>query len=306
VATRILLISDVHFSYESMESEQMWFPPHVTRMSTSAKARKYLAYWDRVVDQGYRKMLCRAQKQGPFDLVISLGDNTPGTNERGLLTEKAQQRWGIFLSLLRDSFPNTPMRFVWGGHEVGYLHHRPWFLPRFFSPERLMTGVAKKDGLTRESFQVVRTLVGPPWQEIKIAGVNIFLLNSEILHASRKSGTQGTRAFAEDQERQQADFLATRMAQTETAIIAVHDATQLKHLSHLIPVEKVELTLAGHFHLPSLGELYSLLPQMWGWNLKVVPSPTGWMFPWGVIPSRNKFCVLRIGKDHEFCLRYCR
>lgn len=295
---RILLFADVHFSVNSEPEDERWFPPQVARMS-SQRAKEFLSRWDEKVAEAYKRFLARAREFGPYDLIVSLGDNTPGDNERGMLTEKARKQWDMFRQKLEESFLSVGKKFVWGDHDVGYLYKPSRGFPRI--------GLEKDLGMTKGSFEIAQKMLGPPWQMLHLGGFTFLLLNSSIIRTSRESPNLEIRDFFSKLVEEQNQFICQNLERTDKAILAIHDVRQLQYLRNVLAPylqgQKIVLTLGGHFHLRLLGKIYAMKPFLRRLNLKIVPSSLGSMVLYGVL-GKGGFCILELPDQNKHKLNY--
>ncbi|MEK7664962.1 MAG: metallophosphoesterase [Patescibacteria group bacterium] len=288
-----MLFSDTHFSLASEPEDKVWWPFLVSKMPTKI-SKAYLATWDKRASSAYKNMLRDAKNLGPYDLIISLGDNIHGTNERGMVNKKARFTWNIFCQHLENSFSLVPKKFVWGGHDVGFFNRFVKILSQF--KLGWLLGAQNKSGMTKEAFKLARETMGPPWQSFILERFTFLLLNSEVIRASFDAPDLETKDFATRMIDEQFQFISDNLKPADKAIIVIHDPNVIRHLRNVIGsnAKKVALTLAGHFHLPLIGKIFGLQPFLRKLNFKVVPSPLGLELPFGCIKSRYRFCTLEI------------
>lgn len=299
---RILLFSDVHFATASEPEDKAWWPFLVSRMPNPLK-RKYLASWDKKVSSCYDGMLYGAKKSGQYDLIISLGDNIHGTNEQGMMNRKARFTWDAFYQRLEDAFPLAPKKFVWGGHDVGFLNRFVKTLSRL--KFGWLVGAKNKSCMRKEMFELAREVIGPPWESFIFEGFTFLLLNSEVIRVPNDAPDPESRDFGTNLAIQQFQFLSCNLEAAEKVILIIHDPNVIKCLGGVIKphIKKIVLTLAGHFHLSIIGNIFGIQPFLRELNFKIVPSPLGLELPFGCIQSRYRFCTLEISSG-EFNFSY--
>lgn len=292
--TKLLVFADAHLSQGSKPEDQRWFPPRVAKMDTDQQ-RKYLRYWDDLTLMAYNKLLQEVRKQGHCQDIISLGDNTAGSHEQGMVSESAQSQFHAFTRMLQDNFPRVPRYFVWGGHDMGY-----WTRSTLIG--------SRTGGPSMKSFCAARTLLGSPWQCLKIGGYTLIILNSEIIKASRLTRDPLLGLYFSQHLQAQEAFLRQKLEQASgLVILAIHDFKAMRSLWPFIKPhkKKVVLTLTGHLHLKSLGALYRFFaPLTRALNARLVPSPWGIAIPWRAV-GRGGFCTLKLSES-GFDLKYHR
>ncbi|MDP3244211.1 MAG: hypothetical protein Q8M83_00965 [bacterium] len=274
-------MTDMHRSYSSRPEQQRWWPKHIANWPLE-RQMAYLNYWDKLTTKAFDLLLDQAKARGPYDFLLSLGDNTSGDDESGLLTPEAQGQFQNTQSILRDNFSGSKMLFAQGGHDCGYNRAR-----------NLET--------VSQGFKKANELLGPSWQSVKIGEFTLIILNSEKLLAVARYPEPIRRNLMMGQ----INFLASELQQTNGNIImAIHNPAALNLLGSTLKYncQKIVLTLAGHLHLKFFNYPFYLVPLYRYIRTRIVPSPWGLATPWGAIGTGG-FCVLVL-KDNHFRLQY--
>lgn len=213
-------------------------------------------------------------------MVIDLGDGTPGVNQKGLISSRAQQERLEYQRILSQAFPAATKFYLWGDHDVGYRD----FLWKIVESK-----------ITRESFQIAREILGPAWSSAVVGDFRFVFLNSEVTRNSPKP-------FLSKLRKEQQHFLEDTLKYAKRkVIIAIHDPFQIETFREILNryLSKIELTLAGHFHL-RIGKLLKLGKRKI--NLKIIPSPWGLALPWKTI-GQGGFAILQLSSN-SFSLEY--
>jgi predicted MPP superfamily phosphohydrolase len=327
----VLLITDAHRSEESEEKEEKWFPEKIRKMPRE-KIKAYLNYWDALTRRAFQKLLREAKKQGSFDLIISLGDDTPGTNQMGLITEKAQREQQRYKELIANAFPETPKLFLWSDHGTGYG-----------DPITKLQGW-EKGRMSIESFEAAEKFIGPKWFSRTIGGFMLLVPNSEIIRES-KNPHNPEQAFFIEKAKEQERFIRERLENTDNKVILlIHDPMQIRHLQKILEPHrgKIVLILAGHLHSPTIWKIYCFLSKtikairsfnisiptilkrtsrqqaigsiaqemaemqktIQSFNIKIIPAPWGGMaFPQQIVLGRGGFATMELN-DGQVILKY--
>jgi len=290
----ILVFSDVHYSMDTRIEEARWWPP-AERILPEKIALKYLQRIDGQTQKCFYAMLKQASSLASgsklFDCILELGDGTPGTNQRGIITQKAVEERLFYKKVIDNVFPGTKKKFLWGNHDTG-----------FYSKSTAIISLNSQIGyMSKKSYDSAKKFIGSPWQSFKLGNFVFLLLNSEIIRASR-SAVSPDRSFFKQQELKQEEFIKDVLNNcSEKIILAIHDPSKLEFLLPILKNHKdrICLTLAGHYHALSQEQIRSKFP--WGEKInftKIIPNT------WGGILERHKlfngkggFAILELSGD---------
>ena len=265
---RVLVIADPHYSTDSGLGDQKWDP------NKKDLAQEFLDKWDIATQNGLRSALEAAKGYGPFDLVLSLGDNTPGHNERGIHTARAVEEYEKFRSVISEFFPEVPFKTALGNHELGYNYDTG-------AASRLLLRAfnwmpVPGAGINSSSLYICEDYVGPDFQVIPFGDWRILVVNTEIIRESKSGRHESSfQAELEGQVLRQYSRILDVIYRADPGklILAGHDPKVLA--KEVYPLfkhygRKPALTLAGHVHFRTMG----LWHQIWrpGLKLHVVPS----------------------------------
>lgn len=274
---RILTFTDAHFSVDTKIEEARWWPP-AERILPEKIANKYLQRIDSLTQECFYEMLSQASKLKPFDCIIGFGDGTPGTNQRGIITDKAMKERLRYREIIDEFFPKTEKRFLWGNHDTG-----------FYSKSTSIFSLGSQIGyMDKKSYNLAEKIIGPPWGSFRLDNFVFLLLNSEIIRASRrKKPVLPDRSFFNGQEKEQERFVEDVLnSSTDQVILAIHNPSKLKFLSSVLEKHKdrICLTLAGHYHIlfsrrEKEREIRRELPWI---KLEIIPNT------WGGISENNR------------------
>lgn len=292
----ILVFSDVHFSVNTKIEEARWYPP-AERILPERIALKYLRRIDGQTQKCFYEMLSRASRLKLFDYIIDLGDGTPGTNQRGIITLKAVKERLLYQKIISEFFPETKRKFLWGNHDTG-----------FYSKSTAILSFNSQIGyMDKKNYDLAEKFIGSPWQSFELGNFVFLLLNSEIIRASRAS-VSPDRSFFKEQEQKQEKFIEDVLSNGSGKIIlAIHDPSKLKFILPILEnyKDRICLTLAGHYHALSQEQIRRRFP--WGEKInftKIIPNT------WGGILEKHKlfngkggFAILELS-DGSIKLKY--
>jgi hypothetical protein len=290
----ILVFSDVHFSMDTKIEEARWWPP-AERILPEKIALKYLRRIDGQTQKCFYEMLKQASALASglklFDHIIELGDGTPGTNQRGIITQKAAKERLLYQRIISEFFPKTKRKSLWGNHDTG-----------FYSKNTAILSLNSQIGyMDKKSYDSAKRLIGPPWQSFELGNFVFLLLNSEIIRASRSS-VSPDRSFFKEQESKQEKFIENVLSNgSKKIILAIHDPSKLEFILPILEnyQDRICLTLAGHYHTLSQEQIRRIFP--WGERInftKIIPNT------WGGILEKHKlfngkggFAILELSDD---------
>lgn len=244
MAAKILLFSDPHFSINSEKGEEKWFPPvcdFFDKINHSGRlTAKFLRFWDNVTQKAFKKVIKKALNNGPYDLVIGLGDYTPGTNESGMITEKAREQYVLFESSLGRI--GAKKLLVWGDHDAGY---------KFDVSGRMGIKIGTEEGgISPESVEAATRLIGPPFGCFFVSGVKFVFISTNLVRNVDKKSPKELQMLKLEQE----NFLAkTLCGSKKNVFLLLHDPTALGKNTAVRKIidsnrEKIEAIFHGHFH----------------------------------------------------------
>lgn len=275
IVARVGFFSDPHFSVESEKEEEKWFPPvcnFLEKINSSGRlVKKFLSFWDKKTQSSFKKIIEKMINLQPFDLVVGLGDYTPGANESGMLTPKTQEQYFAFQKIIDQI--DCPKKLVWGGHDVGY---------RFNVSGKIGIKIGTETGgMSVESAESATKLIGEPFgcfwvDQIKFIYISTNLIRNVNEESPKKLG---------DLKLSQENFLARTLNNgNKKAFLLLHDPTALSECSVARIIidshrDKIIAIIHGHLHaefvskitknFPVYQELYSryetiLVPASWG------------------------------------------
>lgn len=300
-AKNVLIFSDLHHSPSHLD-EVKWLLIRVKRLQRMFKffgLEKWLAktisdYWREKRDNYVHQALAEIAENGPFDLVISLGDQTHDSGSRGLVSERtkdaARQIKKIIKKLLgkKGEPPTVPAKELENERlvEVPGNHDTGWSDATNLA---FITGDWVAGGPSLESLKTFEEIHGPLCGFKKIHGYLFIWLNSEcflIKPSSRVTSEQ--RTLLEEQKKIQLEFLNKTLAKNdEPVFLLLHDSGALlcSELRAALKVsresKRLVATLCGHIHARWLYRLYLLFAnwQLWWWarkhRVQIIPSIWG-------------------------------
>lgn len=277
--SELIVFSDAHFSVDSRIEEERWFPPQCRWLDALEHragigenlVKRFLEWWDRKTQQGVSELISRAAAYQTVQAIISCGDETPGTNESGLVTEKAREESQEFSKRIKRAFPGIPFLRCWGGHDLGYHHPTTSKL------------IGARGGVTANSIQWAQTLISPSFQRLEIDPFTIILLNSEVYyhHSCRDTGAAGIlRRMAEEQD----TWLEETRKCAGRILLFIHDPAPLPHIARCFGkngCNKIAHSFCGHVHRRWVGSLLAQCTRHGRmFHLTAVPALWGFSFEW--------------------------
>ncbi len=266
---RILVFSDPHWSLNSAINEKRWWPHRRGLNEISLKC------WDWITRLDFEAVMLTAKKFGPYDQVLSLGDNVPGVGERGLCNNRAVREYRDFMRVVGHYFPGVPFTSAVGNHEAGYNHA--------VGLKRLLLRLVRMSpvegaGINRLAIANCRNNVGENLQVIELDRWRIAVINTEIIRALHR-GHSALELHKELIELAETQFSGLREvlkeAEPGSVILAGHDPAAF--VKWVYPgvrkyANRIALTLTGHVHVRALEKVYRLHYPAKTMNLRVVPS----------------------------------
>lgn len=238
---KILLFADPHRSVDSKIEEEKWFPPICNFLMKIGNPfgllEKFLSFWDRTTQYAFNRVLIEAERIGPYDLAIGLGDYTPGTNESGLVTPKSRLEFSEFDKIL-SKYIHCIRKLVWGDHDNGYKF-----------------GVnigSKNGGLTEESVKWASEMLGQPFGVFTIGeGTKFIYVATNLVRNVNGKSSEKLRLLKAEQE----IFLAEALnsAREKMVFVLMHDPTALVCESATRKIldshaGKITAVIHGHLH----------------------------------------------------------
>ena len=287
-----LIFSDAHYSLERILGDERWIELKKIKLGSLGR-KENLKVWDDATQLALQKFLRRAKSMGHFDFLFNLGDATTGANQQGLIAPRAKKAQKKFNEMLESL--GTSIFSLWGNHDTGF----PDLVHKEFG------------GMSKESFNAAKDLIGDPYFSKTIEGFTLLFLNSEIIRSSEEKDNPDQIFFiqkTDEQEKFIHECLEKAKNTDKKVILLIHDPTQIKHLRKVLkPFKKnIVLVLAGHLHAPIAWKIYCLLTgtikTMQSFNVKVIPAL------WGKIPfsegpiDRGGYATLTLN-DGQFSLK---
>lgn len=288
----ILFFSDPHYSVNSEKSEEKWFPPicdFLEKMGWHTAVKRFLKFWDSVTQSAFRRMIMEATPQGyHYDCVVGLGDYTPGANERGMLTKKAQSQYGTFVSVLRWVWSAGEL-LIWGDHDVGY---------HFNVGEKAGVKIGtEKGGVSVESVQIATDLIGPPFGCFSVGEANFVFIATNLIRNVDENSDVKLQKLKLEQE----NFLAKALNDYAGNIfLLLHDPTSLAKETAVRKIidsnrEKITAIMHGHLHA-EFSRFFAKFSPVYGGlckEYKTILVPASW----GMMGIGGGFLVMNIYDD---------
>jgi calcineurin-like phosphoesterase family protein len=271
---KVLFISDPHYSINSRKYEEKWFPTicnFLEKIRWHSGVKKFLRFWDDITRHAFERILKKARDMEPYDLVIGLGDYTPGANEEGMLTEKTHIQYHVFKRRLNKI--RCLKKLVWGDHDVGY---------KFNVSKNVGIKIGtEKGGISAKSVRIATELIGLPFGHFSVGKVNFIFISTNFIRNVDENSHETLRKLKFDQK----NFLAKKLdGQEGKAFLLLHDPTALTKDTLIRKIidshrEKIVAIIHGHLHAeffrfiakfsPTYGRLCKeyetiLVPASWG------------------------------------------
>ena len=311
---KLLVLSDAHLSRNSKEDQMRWYPGIVKFLKSisSFLVNLFLKFLDNQTQKCLHESISRIDKNS-YDLVVSLGDNTPGTNESGLITEAAAVEAAWFWEIIGKYFCFSGGRAsVPGGHDLGY---------------RGPIGTKGAGGMTPESINANHEMHGSIYGCRQLTeDVNFVWFAAEPFLAVGDRSVVGytpeelhsTSSFIDeiciDQLAFLADCLERIRANNKRVILAAHEAEvfTIPIVQELFDVflgskEFILATLVGHYHYRWLGEFmqfkYEKIREVFRkYKMQVIPST--WGSPFSFLPGRGIADIKICGRQAVLTIYY--
>ncbi len=294
IVTSVVFFSDPHFSVNSRKEEEKWFPSIcnlLKKINPSGKlVKKFLDFWDKKTQLAFRKTIMKVKELKPPELMIGLGDYTPGSNESGMLTLKAQKQYLAFKKIL--SYVKCSKKLVWGDHDAGY---------RFNVKQRVGVKIGtEKGGMSEKSIKIAAKLIGEPFGIFYLAGVKFIFISTNLVRNVNAESAKELRELKFLQE----DFLAKKLNNgNERCFLLLHDPTALGKENAVRKIidshrEKIIAIIHGHMHaefvrkISMISPVYSDLCKMY----KTILVPASW----GMMGIGGGFLTLNVYRDWTY------
>lgn len=297
LVARILLFSDSHRGVESKLYEERWFPPFCNFFERikgklflpEDLTEKFLALFDNMTQDSFSKMLYEAEKSKPYDLILGLGNYTPGANESGMLTPKSRHQFFQFLSLLNSAFSAKKI-LIWGCHDAGY---------RFKVGRTIGT---ERGELSVGSFKVAEQLVGPPFGTFDIGPARFIYISTNLVRNVYPDSPDELKEARKNQEM----FLFEQMKRCDRKplFLLLHDPTALPLETDIIKYlysfrEKITAIIHGHMHAEFSARItrifYSFYRKLCR-DFRVICVPA----PWGMFGIGKRFMTMNLYDDGKY------
>jgi len=294
IVGRIALVSDPHYSTDSKESEEKWFPWFCTllrKINPSGRlVKKFLDFWDRKTQEAFENVIGRVKKLQPYDLLVGLGDYTPGANESGMLTQKTRKQYAIFKKVL-DKI-NCLKKLIWGDHDAGY---------RFNVKKRIGVKIGTEaGGVSVESVKAATQLIGDPFGCFWVDKIKFIFISTNLV---RNVGSASPEEL-KDLKIKQETFLAKTLYEShEKVFVLLHDPTALHKETAVRKIldshqQKILAIIHGHMHAGFVQKLNMLAPVYFGLCLeyKTILVPASW----GFMGIGGGFAIMKIYDDGTY------
>lgn len=289
---KILLFSDSHYSLNSREKEEKWFPP-LCKIMPKRMTKKFLQFWDNVTQNSFEQMLVTASVYGPYDLVIGCGDYTPGTNESGMITDASVGQYHVFNKTLDHAIGHAPRLLVWGDHDTGY----------YFDVSG-KTGVkigTEAGGMSVLSTRRAEELIGPAFGVLDVGVKKIVYISTNLVRNVDSSSDAYLRNLQKRQEKFVDNVLSD--AGVGEIIFCLHDPTAIDLYGGIglclkSYTNKIEMILHGHLHARWNARLMRIFYKPYRnlckqFRVHVIPAS------WGMMGLGKGFGIMWLTDDGE-------
>ncbi len=287
---RIALFSDPHFSVDSQEREEKWFPP-LCNIMPKWMTKKFLKFWDNFTQHSFTTLLMRLGAFTPFDLVIGCGDYTPGTNERGMITNKSVEQYKTFEEVYNTILGYAPKILVWGDHDTGY---------KFDVSAK--TGIkigTEAGGVTIDSVNRAKELIGEPFGILDIGFKKFVWISTNLI---RNVGINSNKELRNLQKKQE-DFVERILHEAIDGeiVFLLHDPTAINLYEGIglllrVNTNKIDVVLHGHMHARWFAKLMRVFYKPYRQFCKLFPVH---VIPasWGMLGIGKGFGVMEVFSD---------
>jgi len=286
-----LLFSDPHFSVNSEEREEKWFPPLCSLMP-NWMTKGFLHFWDNLTQNAFKKMLAKSiEYYGVFDLVVGCGDYTPGSNESGMITQPSLSQYNQFDEVLYKAVGYAPKVLVWGDHDTGY---------RFNVSSNMGIKIGTElGGVNSLSIHRAENYIGSAFGMLDLGVKKIVHISTNLIRNVDNSSD----TYLYDLQEQQEVFIANVLenAQEDEIVFLLHDPTAIDTndgigLLLATHVSKIHVLLHGHMHARWFARVMRVVYNPYRHLCKLFPTH---VIPasWGMMGVGKGFGIMDIFDD---------